>query len=171
MALRTATVFLGLTLLLLSACGGGSSTTDVIPADPLAGLNGPEKELVGTYQLVDFTVREVNCVPCGPEDFDAWGGSMELRADRTATVAVELCEHGTDPTASCDREFVWTADAGLLNLHSTEPGEPDVIQEWVLEGMGSVTTDSVLPTNIPDVGLLLVADGRETLRWVRTDSQ
>lgn len=150
--------------LLLTACGGGGSET--VAVDP---LNAPEKQLVGTYQLQDFEVWMPGTSVRGPEAFELWSGRMELREDRTAVVRMELCEHGATPTASCDRSFAWTAETSVIHLHSLTTAEPDVRLQYEAEGMGAMSTDSLLPTNDPNAGLLLLEDGNESFYWVRVD--
>ena len=132
-------------------------------------LNAPEKQLVGTYQLEDFSIWEPGINACGPADFDTWTGRMELNADRTAFVCIQLCDQGTTPTVECERHFVWTAETGTIHLQGLEAGQSDVRVEWVREGMGTMTTESFVPTNDPDAGLLLLDDGNESFRWERID--
>lgn len=156
-------VLAALTVLLLSACGGGG--TYAVAADP---LNAPEKLLVGTWALQDFSIRQPRCQACTPDDFETWSGELTLRTDRTATVRMELCEQGDTPSAGCERSFVWSGDTGLLNLESLSTSEPDVRLEYDLEGT-RLTTYSLLPTNDPEAGLLLLEAGTETLCWRRTD--
>jgi hypothetical protein len=168
MSLRGATLVFALILLTLPACGGGGGT-DAGPVDGVF-LNAPEKELVGEYRLTDFTIYEPGVAPYHPSDFETWTGAMTLREDRTATVAVELCEHAGSPSAACDREFAWTGDAGLIHFHSLDASQPDVLMSWGAEGMGAMETHSNLPTNDESCGLLLGGEGgRETFSWARVE--
>ena len=162
MSTRNGMFILALGALLLGACGSGSSTTST-----LEPLNAAEKSLVGTYRLDDFSVWDPGCAPMCPADLATWNGQMELRSDRTARVCIEMCEEPGTPRARCDREFVWTAEAAMIDFHSTDTSLPDVRQEWTAEGMGAVETHSFVPTNEPDAGLLLFEGGRESFRWVR----
>ncbi len=158
-------LLLGLVLLILPACGGGGGT-DTAALEP---MNASEKSLVGAYDLTDFLMFEPGFNPHEPSGFEVWGGSMELRDDRTATVTMQFCENAGDPTAGCEREFVWTADTGLIYLQSMDAIESNVLLEWQREGMGTVTTCVCLPTNDPTCGLLLLEDGHETFEWERID--
>lgn len=165
MTIRNATTALAVVSLLFAACGGGGTSDGVVLDD----LNAPEKGLVGTYTLQDFHIWEAGTAPRDPQDFDAWSGTMELRADRTAVLRLELCEQAGEVSAACDREFAWTADSGMIRFDSLDAAEHDVCVQWEREGMGSMTTQSLLPTNDPDTGLFLCGEGYETLHWVRVE--
>lgn len=163
MTLRNASLTLVILSLLLAACGGGGSSGAAVLDD----FNASEKGLVGTYTLHDFHIWEAGTPPCDPVDFEAWGGGLELRADRTACVRLELCAQADVVTAACQRDFVWSADAGTIHLESLDANGRDIRFEWSLQGMGALTTHSLIPTNDPNAGLLLFEEGYETLHWTR----
>lgn len=164
MATRIAVLVSALALLLLPACGGGGSDA-YVPSSQ----NNAEKELTGTYQLVDFSIFEAGTPPTGPSHYEEWYGGLELRPDGTASVGMEFCEHAGTATSQCEREFVWSADAGLIHLVSTDPSEHDILMRWENSGMGALRTESLLPTNDENCGLFIADDGFETLDWIRTN--
>ena len=161
MSIRHFALLLGLLLLALPACGGGSAVgTGTEP------MNAYEIALVGEYQLADFRILQPGQYPLVPDQVEDWAGTMVLGADGSAMVKMDLCEGDGLDRASCNRTFRWTADAGLLRLHSVDPSLDDVVVAWDRQGMGMLTTTSFLPMNVENCGLLLDGMGDETLTWI-----
>lgn len=163
MSIRNATTLLGFALLVLPACGGGGGGY----GDSIEPLNVHEKSLVGRYELSDFHLIELGEAPYTASQFDAYAGTLELRADRTGAVALELCESAGAPTFECAHGVVWDGDAGLVHLHCVDGTGETVTLHWELEGMGGLRTETLVPTNAPSCQFLLVTDGCEEIHWVR----
>lgn len=151
-----------LVTLVLSACGGSGGTS----ATPLApSLNAFEQELVGTYELLDFALIQPGEGGSRAEDYEEFAGELVLEQSGRARLQLDLCRDGAERQSGCDREFLWSADAGWIFLDAVDASGSDAMAAWKYGALGRLDTEFRAPMNRPECGQILVRDGFEVYTW------
>lgn len=167
---RSTVVLAALASLVLAGCGGGGldAGAGVQPPAVETGFNEYEKQLVGTYELVNFELAEVGSESEFPVDFNRWDGALVLQEDGVATLSLRLCEPGEEVARGCDRIFHWSADAGVLRLDAIEVGGADALGAWTMGEDDLFYLQMLQPDDEPGCALFLLADGGvEDYTWQR----